>query len=75
MEAIKSLLGVDLWFVAKIFCLIGLFVYLIFSFVVVRQVKLMTEVVSGVLGMPLKFIAWLFFLFSLFVFIIAVLAL
>ena len=75
MDIIKSLIGVDIWFIAKIFCLIGLLVYLVFSFVVVRQVKLMTDVVSGVLGMPLRFIAWIFFLFSLFVFIIAFLTL
>lgn len=75
MDIIKSLIGIDVWFVAKIFCLIGLAVYLIFSFVVVRQVKLMTLVVSGVLGMPLRFVAWVFFLFSLFVFMVALLTL
>lgn len=75
MEVIKLLVGIDVWFIAKIFCLIGLGVYLIFSFVVVRQVKLMTMVVSGVLGMPLRLVAWIFFLFSLFVFILAILVL
>lgn len=75
MDTIKSLIGIDIWFIAKIFCLIGLLVYLVFSFVVVRQVKLMTMVVSGVLGMPLRLVARIFFLFSLFVFILAILVL
>lgn len=66
---INSLLHFNIWVVAKVFVLIGLAVYCLFAFVVVRQVKLMTEVVSGMLGGILRFVSWIFFLFSIFVFV------
>lgn len=71
-QIIKSVFTIDIWLVAKVFVLFGLLVYLVFSFVVVRQVKLMTQVVSGILSGPLKALSWLFFLFSLLVFVLAI---
>ncbi len=72
-QLLNTLLNIDIWQVGKIFILIGLGVYLVFSFVVVRQVKLMTEVVSGILTTSLRLTAWLFFLFSIAVFIFTLL--
>lgn len=68
-EFLKTMLGIDIWLIAKIFVLIGLGVYTIFTFVVVSQVKLMTQVVNGILTGFLRSLAWVFFLFSLVVFI------
>lgn len=68
-QIINSLLHFNVWVVAKLFVLLGLTVYVIFAFVVVRQVKLMTEVVSGMLTGFLRIVSWLFFLFSIFVFV------
>jgi len=73
MEVIDSLFNINIWQVGKFFVLVGLFVYLVFSFVVVRQVKLMTQVVSGILTNSLRALSWIFFLFSLFIFIFVLL--
>lgn len=70
---LNTILKINPWAVGKVFVLIGLGVYLIFSFVVVRQVKLMTQVVNGILTNSLRAVAWLFFLFSTFVFIFTLL--
>lgn len=68
-QIINSLLHFNVWGVAKLFVLIGLAVYIVFAFIVVRQVKLMTEVISGLLTGFLRLVSWLFFLFSIFVFV------
>ena len=67
---IETLANIDIWLIGKIFVLLGLAVYVVFAFIVVRQVKLMTDVVSGILTGFLRIISWLFFLFSIFVFIL-----
>ena len=64
---------IDIWAVAKVFVLMAMAIYVFFAFVVVRQVKLMTRVVSGILSGFLNLIAWLFFLFSISVFILILL--
>lgn len=64
-EFINFVTGVSIWGVAKIFVIIALFIYAIFAWVIVRQVTMMTRVVSGDLDLPIKVISWLHFLFSL----------
>ena len=66
---INSILNFNIWSIGKIFVLIGLAVYVVFAFIVVRQVKIMTEVVSGIMTGFLRFISWIFFLFSIAVFV------
>jgi uncharacterized membrane protein len=73
MNIVETIFNIDVWQVGKFFVLVGLFVYLIFSFVVVRQVKLMTLVVTGILTNSLRAVSWIFFLFSLFIFIFVLL--
>lgn len=72
---ISSILNFNIWNIAKIFVLIGLAVYVVFAFIVVRQVKLMTEVVSGILTGILRFVSWILFLFSVFIFLFVLLLL
>lgn len=72
---INSILHFNVWGVAKLFVLVGLAVYAVFAFVVVRQVKLMTEVVSGILTGSLRFVSWILFLFSVFIFLFVLLLL
>ncbi|MGI5826188.1 MAG: DUF5657 family protein [Patescibacteria group bacterium] len=72
-EFLNTIFNIDLWQIAKIFVLIGLGVYTVFTFVVLSQVNLMTQVVSGILTNTLKVVAWLFFLFSIFIFIFTLL--
>ncbi|HUV72429.1 MAG TPA: DUF5657 family protein [Clostridia bacterium] len=68
-QFLATFLNINIWQVAKVFVLLGLGVYLVFAFIVVRQVRLMTEVVSGILTSSLRLLAQLFFLFALAVFI------
>lgn len=70
-QLINTFTNINVWGVGKLFVLIGLAVYAIFAFVVVRQVKLMTEVVSGILTHSLRIVSWIFFLFSVSVFFLA----
>ena len=70
-EFIEFVTGVSIWQVAKIFVLVALAIYAIFAWVVVRQVDLMTRVVSGDLDLPIKIISWLHFFFSIFIIFLA----
>jgi hypothetical protein len=70
---INIILHINIWEVAKVFVLVGLAVYVVFAFIVVRQVKLMTDVVSGILTGSLRFVSWVLFLFSIFIFLFVLL--
>lgn len=62
-DLLTSLLGVTIDEIGKWIIIVGLLVYILFAFIVVRQVKLMTQVVSGILTNTLRLLSWLF-LFS-----------
>ena len=66
-DFIDFILNVSIWAVAKIMVIIALSIYLVFAFVVVRQVNMMTKVVSGDLSWAIKVIAWTHFFFTVFV--------
>ena len=68
-QLIHAIFNLNIWSVGKIFVMIGLAVYIVFAFVMVRQVKMMTEVVNGLMTSSLRIVSWLFFLFSIAVFI------
>jgi len=72
---INTILNINVWGIAKLFVLIGLAVYVVFAFIVVRQVKLMTEVVSGILTGILRLVSRILFLFSVFIFLFVLLLL
>lgn len=62
---INSIIGFSIWGVAKFLIILALIIYLIFAFVVVKQIKMMTKVVSGELDFPIKILGWLHFLFAI----------
>lgn len=64
-ELFESLFKISVWTVAKGVVILVLFLYLAFALVVVRQVEMMTRVVSGNLNFPLKVFSWLHLFFSL----------
>lgn len=68
-----SAFGFSVWLPVKIMFLVGYLVYIVFAFVVVRQVKLMTGVVNGLLSGFLQLLSWLLFLLSIFIFVVALL--
>lgn len=69
------LLGISIWGVAKVFILIAFFLYIIFSFVVVRQVQLMTGTLEVGFETQLKIISYLHLAFAILVFLAALIVL
>lgn len=66
-----TILGINIWFVVKIFTLILLGMYLIYAFVVVRQVRLMTDTLHlGNEGF-VKLLGYAHMIFAVFVFLAA----
>lgn len=65
----------SLWSVIKIFVIILLCIYIIFSYVIVRQVQLMTDTLVIGFEKQLKFLAFLHFLFAIAVLIFSILIL
>jgi uncharacterized protein with PQ loop repeat len=70
-EFINFVTGVTIWSVMKILVLIALAIYTFFSIVVVRQVKMMTKVVSADFDFPIKIISWIHFFLSILVIFLA----
>ena len=67
--------GTLIWGVAKGFILVAFFLYIIFSFVVVRQVQLMTETLEVGFEAQLKIISYLHLAFAILVFLAALIVL
>jgi len=75
VDYLEALLGVSVWGAVKGAFLFALFLYFVFALVVVKQVKMMTQVVSGVLDAPIKVVAWIHLLFSFLVILFALIIL
>ena len=68
---INLLIGLSIWSVAKCMVILALLVYLVFAFVVVRQVSIMVRVVSGEPNWIIKIVSWIHFFFALLVIVLA----
>lgn len=66
---------IPVWLIVKGFIIFALFLYLIFSFVVVKQVGLMIETLEVDYEQGVKLLAWLHFLFALAVLVFAIIIL
>lgn len=66
-------LGIDIWFLAKGFVLLGLLVYLAFAAVLVRQVMLMTQTIKVSFEQPIRFFSFAHFFLAILVFLLALL--
>jgi hypothetical protein len=65
------LLNIDIWFFVKIFYLLALTVYLVFAFMVIREVDLMNKTLKGVFNLPIKLIAYIHMVLAVLIFIAA----
>lgn len=65
------IIGISIWGIVKIGILILLALYIIFAFVIVRQVKLMTDTLEVGFESQLKFLSFMHFLFAIGVLIFA----
>lgn len=68
---INSLLAGEFLIIIKGFYLLGLFMYVIFAALVIKQVRMMTRSLAGLLDLPVMPIALGHFLFALFLFLIS----
>lgn len=75
MEAVIPVAGFSIWWIAKIFVLIALLIYIIFAFVVVKQVTLMSRTVQISLTGLLKIVGYLHLIFAVLLFVFALLVL
>ncbi|HTK03158.1 MAG TPA: DUF5657 family protein [Alphaproteobacteria bacterium] len=66
-----SFLDFNVWILVKTLALVLLGMYLVFSLVVVRQVKMMTDTLQLGFETPAKFLAYFHLAFAVFVFIAA----
>lgn len=69
------ILSLSIWPVIKIFVIVLLAIYIVFAFVVVRQVQLMTDTLEVGFEKQLKFLSFLHFLFAIAVLVFAILIL
>ena len=69
------LVTLSVWSILRIFVLIFLGIYIIFSFVVIRQVQLMTQTLEIGFENQLKFLSFMHFLFAVAVFVFALIIL
>ncbi|MBI3443122.1 hypothetical protein HY008_00420 [Candidatus Woesebacteria bacterium] len=65
-------IGISIWLIIKIMVLILLVVYIVFAFIIVKQVNLMLDTLDVGLEIPLKGIAIFHLLFAVGTFILAV---
>ena len=71
MMGSSLIFGISIWLVVKVFVLLALVMYIVFSLVVIRQIRLMLETVDMGLNLPIRFIGWGHFLFAVGIFVIA----
>jgi len=71
--SIKGLLSINsIWLVLKFLFCFAILLYTIFTFVVIRQVEMMLQVLSGQLEIFLRFISRLYFLAAVFTLLAAI---
>ena len=75
MMGSSQIFGISIWLVAKAFVLLALAMYIVFSLVVIRQIRLMLETVDMGLNLPIRLIGWGYFLFAVGIFVIALITL
>jgi hypothetical protein len=61
----------DYWIIIKILSLVVLGIYIIFAFVIRRQVKVMTDTLTLGFEAPVKFLSIFHLFFAIFVFVTA----
>lgn len=60
-----TFIPISIWFIAKIFVIIALIVYVVFALVVVRQVQLMSRTVEVGFEIPIKMLVLAHLIFAI----------
>ncbi|OGM78278.1 hypothetical protein A2188_02185 [Candidatus Woesebacteria bacterium RIFOXYA1_FULL_43_9] len=66
---------ISIWLVAKVFLCFAIFLYIVFAFVIVRQVSIMLATLELGFETPIRILSWLHLLFAIAVFVLALLIL
>jgi hypothetical protein len=72
---VLSIMDISTWEIVKWFVVFGEVIYIIFAFVIVRQVKVMLETLDIGFAYPVRLISYLHFLFALGIIILSVIIL
>ena len=72
---INPIFGISVWLVVKVAALILLGMYLVFSLVVVRQIKLLTDTLSLGFEAPIIMLGYIHLAFAVLVFLAALIIL
>jgi hypothetical protein len=65
------IIGISVWIVVKAFALFALAIYIVFAFVIVKQVNLMTDTLEIGFEGPVRLLAWAHLLFSVGLFLLS----
>jgi len=68
----KGLVGGGPWMLVKGMFVLGLFVYLMFALIIVRQSQIMNETIEGRYNQVVRLGSWLHFGLTLFILVMAV---
>lgn len=67
--------AISIWLVVKIFLCFAILLYVVFAFVIVRQVSIMLSTLELGFETPIRVLSWVHFLFALAVLVLAILIL
>ena len=74
-DFLEEIIGISVWSIAKVFVLLALLIYIVFSLIVIRQVKLMGQTLDGKVNVAVKIVAWVHLIVVLFIFLLALIIL
>jgi len=74
-KILNFILGIQIWDIAKLVISFTLFLYVIFAYIVVRQVGLMASTLVVPIDLPIKFVAWVHLGLAIFAFLLALMIL
>lgn len=70
-QLLHFILTIQIWDIAKLVVFFVLLLYIVFAFIVVRQVGLMARTLVVPIDLPIKTIAWLHLGLAIFAFLLA----
>lgn len=70
-QLLHFILTIQVWDIAKLLVSFALLLYIIFAFVVVRQVDLMARTLVVPIDLPIKIVAWIHLGLAIFVLLLA----
>ncbi len=71
----SNIFGISVWMLIKIAALVLMSLYIVFAFIIVRQVRIMTSTLQLGFEGPIKFISYIHLIFAVFVFLTALIVL